>query len=277
MVGQTFLSDPSEQAGMPVLPDRNSVCQTFLSDTEIKRLYMKIPKAKAVELIDEKIEQFEKIAISATYENRYKEEYQLTYEGTETLLTELFSEKEAMNFRIAVQVPPQIHPLAEFDPRVRVLEYMEHINKCVTKLKVYRERIDNFWPSDEIETTSRTSIVPFVAMSFDGVDKDLNEYITGVLKALHINFVTGEPYSKKSIPEKVQERIANCGLIISIFVRRDEIKDGGYTTPPWLVGEVKYAQGKGKDVIAWVEKGIKDIAGLNLEKELIYFVRDDVK
>ena len=236
---------------------------------------MKVPKAKAIELIDEKIEQFEKIAISATYENRYKEEYQLAYHGTEMLLTELFSEEEAMKFRMGVTGPAASFGREDYAEQVR--HYKKHVGKCIAHLKAYRERIGNFWPSDEIETTSRTSIVPFVAMSFDGVDKDLNEYVTGVLKALHINFVTGEPYSKKSIPEKVQERIANCGLIISIFVRRDEIKGGGYTTPPWLIGEVKFAQGKGKDVIAWVEEGIKDIAGLNLKKEVIYFVREDVK
>lgn len=66
---------------------------------------MKIPKTKAIELINEKIRQFEDIAKKATYENRYDKDYHLTYEGTEMLLTELFSEEEAMKFRMGVTGP----------------------------------------------------------------------------------------------------------------------------------------------------------------------------
>ncbi len=235
---------------------------------------MKIPKTKAIELIDEKIKQFEDVAKNATYENRYNGNYQLVYEGAKMLLTELFSEEEAEKFRMRVTGPLAAFGRENYAEKVR--DYKEHIGKCIAHLKAYKERVENFW-SDKTETTTGESVVPFVAMSFDEADKDLNEYVTGMLTALQINFVTGDPYSKKSIPEKVQGRIANCGLIISIFVRRDEIKGGGYTTPPWLIGEVKFAQGKGKDVIAWVERGIKDIAGLDYEKEVIYFIRDDVK
>ncbi|MGQ9706043.1 MAG: hypothetical protein ACUVWP_03440 [bacterium] len=45
----------------------------------------------------------------------------------------------------------------------------------------------------------------------------------------------------------------------------------------WLIKELGITQGARKDVIAWVEKGIKDIDGLNYEKEVIYFDRDDLK
>ena len=237
---------------------------------------MKIPKSKAIELIDEKIKQFEKIAKGATYENRYDENYKLIYEGTEMLLTELFSEEEAMKFRMGVTVP-LIAFVGREDYAEKVRDYKEHIGKCIAHLKAYIERVRNFWPSDEIETTTKTSVIPFISMSFDDADKDINEYVTGMLKAFQIDFETGERYSKESIPQKVKSRIHSSDLLIIIFVKRDKLEGGGYTTHSWLLTELGIAQGARKDVIAWVERGIKDIAGLDYEKEVIYFVRDDVK
>jgi len=237
---------------------------------------MKIPKTKAIELIDQKIKQFEQVRENARYENRYKEEYQLAYQGTEMLLIELFSEDESKKFRMEVTGPLLILAGQEIDVAEEIRGYKEHISSCIAQLKACKERIENFW-SDEEKKTTRKSVVLFVAMSFDEADKDINEHVIGILKSLQIDFKTGERYSRESIPEKVKSRILESDLVISIFVKRDEIKSGGYTTPPWLIGEVKFAQGAKKDVIAWVERGIKDIAGLDYEKEVIYFVRDDVK
>jgi len=218
------------------------------------------------------------VAENTTYENRYKEDYQLAYEGTEMLLAELFSQEEAMHFRSRVNVVGTIVLVGREDYAERVREYREHIEKCIAHLRTYRERIEDFW-SDELETITRTSIVPFVAMSFDEADKDINEYVKGILKALHIDFITGEPYSKESIPEKVKSRIRNSDLLISIFVKRAKKEGGGYTTPSWLLKELGIAQGASKDIIAWVEEDIdpKELAGLNWEKEVIYFKRDDLK
>ena len=238
---------------------------------------MKIQKTKAIELINEKIEQFEDVAKKATYENSYNEDYGLAYHGTETLLTELFSQEEAMNFRRNVTGIAFAVVGGEIDYAEKVRDYKDHIGKCVSQLKVYRERIQNFWPTDEVETTTRTSIIPFVSMSFDEPDQDINQYVIGILNALQIDFETGERYSKESIPEKVQSRIRSSDLFITILVKRDKIEGGGYTTPSWLLKELGIAQGARKDVIAWVERDIEDIAGLNYEKEVIYFDRNSVK
>lgn len=93
---------------------------------------------------------------------------------------------------------------------------------------------------------------------------------------MKIDFETGERYSKDSIPKKVLGRIENSGLFITIFVRDEKIEGGGYTTPSWLLKELGIAQGCKKEVIAWVERGIKDIANLNYEKEVIYFDRENL-
>ncbi len=237
---------------------------------------MKIPKNKALKLIDEKISQFQKVLANATYNNCYGEDYKLAYYGTETLLTELFSKEEAMNFRSSVSSMVDFIG-GKIDYAKELQDYKEHINTCIVQLKVYRERIQNFWGTDELETVTKSTIVPFVSMSFDETDQDINQYVTGILKALQIDFETGERYSKDSIPQKVQSRIRSSDLFIIIFVKRDKIESGGYTTPSWLLKELGIAQGSRKDIIAWVEEGIKDIAGLNYEKEVIYFERNNVK
>ena len=238
---------------------------------------MKIPKNKALELIDEKISQFQKVLAEATYNNRYNEAYELAYHGTETLLTELFSKEEAMDFRSSVVSSRAAVLGGGIDYAKELQDYKDHVNSCIAKLKVYKERIQIFWATNELETATKSTVVPFVSMSFDESDQDINQYVTGLLKALQIDFETGERYSKDSIPQKVQNRIRNSDHFIIIFVKRDKIEGGGYTTPSWLLKELGIAQGAQKDVIAWVERGIKDIAGLNYEKEVIFFERNNVK
>ncbi len=237
---------------------------------------MKIPKNKALELIDEKILQFQQVLSNATYNNRYGEDYKLAYYGTETLLTELFSKEEALNFRSIVSSVVSFIG-GERDYAKELQDYKEHINGCIAQLRVYKERIQYFWGTDELEIATKSTIVPFVSVSFDEADQDINQYVKDILKSLQIDFETGERYSKDSIPQKVQSRICSSDLFIIIFVKRDKIEGGGYTTPSWLLKELGIAQGARNDVVAWVEEGIKDIAGLNYEKEVIYFERNNVK
>ena len=195
--------------------------------------------------------------------------YRLAYYSTKDLLAELYSIDEAKNFDNSAE------SAFFMGLPIELQSYKISIYGCITRLKAYRERIQNFWEINELETATKSTIVPFVSMSFDKNDKDINEYVTGILNALRIDFETGERYYKGSISEKVQSRIRSSDLFISIFVKRDKIESGGYTTPSWLHKELGIAQEAQKDVIAWVERDIKDMAGLNYEKELIYFERDD--
>ncbi|MCJ7632769.1 hypothetical protein MUP77_10320, partial [Candidatus Bathyarchaeota archaeon] len=113
----------------------------------------KIPKSKALDLIDQKISQFEKILAEATYENRYNTAYDLTYYGAESLLTELFSKGEAMDFRTNVS---SIHGPDE-TPEQELQNYKGHIDSCIAQLKVYRDRIQNFWGTDESKTVTESA------------------------------------------------------------------------------------------------------------------------
>jgi hypothetical protein len=232
---------------------------------------MKIPKSKAIELIDEKILQFRKTLADATSNNLYDEAYLLAYDSTELLLKELFSKEVVIDFRTKVSSGCAV---GECNNTKKLQYYKDHIKSCITYLEARKEEVQNFWETEEPKMETNT--IPFVSMSFDDRDKDINNYIMSILTALEIRFETGERYSNDSIPAKVRNRIINSDLFIIIFVKRDEIKNGGYTTPSWLLKELGIAQGSNKEVIAWVERGIKDNAGLNYEKEVIYFDRNDI-
>ena len=199
------------------------------------------------------------------------------YQGTEALLTELFSQEEAMEFRRNVTSFGGFAG-GRTDYVRELSDYKEHILSCIVQLKVYGERVQNFWKT-EPELTKRSTILPFLSMSFDETDRQINEYISEILRALKIEFETGEHYSKESIPDKVKNRIANSGLFIVVFVKRNRLEDSSYTTSAWLIKEMGIAQGCKKEIIAWVEQGIneKEIANLNYEKEIIYFDRMNVE
>jgi hypothetical protein len=167
---------------------------------------------------------------------------------------------------------------------------MEHCKYCDQIFIVKKEYWYGYdWfeiPVDSSQPNSRSlqneskmrksNIIPFVSMSSDPADQEINNYVIGILKSLQIDYETGERYSKESIPEKVKNMIEESELFIGIIVRRDRIEGGGFTTTGWLLKELGLAQGCKKEVIAWVERGIKDIADLNYEKEIIYFDRTNL-
>ena len=63
---------------------------------------MRVSREKAIELIDEKISQFE--AARRAYKAHGGVTYEVAYYGTLDLLTELFSEEETARFRERVDV-----------------------------------------------------------------------------------------------------------------------------------------------------------------------------
>jgi hypothetical protein len=236
---------------------------------------MKIPKSKAIELIDEKISQFEDILNKATLEKAksrtlHDNEYRKAYYGAEEILTELFSRDVTEKFRRSVTSPIYvIGGKLEKD----LQDFKRHIQSCIAQLEVYKEKIENFWPDDEIKEIP----LPFISMSFNDEDKDINEYFTGILDALQIKYKDAKRYSKKEIPVKVKEIIEECDLVIAIFVKKYETTTGKSIPSEWLTKEYGYSWGKEMDMIALVEEGMGDIAGLLGEREIIQFNRDDLQ
>lgn len=137
------------------------------------------------------------------------------------------------------------------------------IERFIARCKKYNDKSNN------------SLITPFISMSFDKRDYDINNYFMSILKRLRIDFITGEKYCNVSIEEKVRNNIAKSKLFIGFFVARDMLENGKYITPEWLLKELNIALGYGIGIIALVERGVDDIAGLDQKKELIYFERNN--
>lgn len=105
---------------------------------------MTTTKRKALELIDQKIAQFNDVLKKANYENRYNEDYERAYKGTETLITQLFSSEKAKEFKL---VTSSLY--AGGLPPVRELRgYREHLRSCIAQLELYKKQIADFWEED---------------------------------------------------------------------------------------------------------------------------------
>ncbi|MGC1120709.1 MAG: hypothetical protein WBA22_06405 [Candidatus Methanofastidiosia archaeon] len=104
---------------------------------------MNISRDQAANLVEEKISLFQKILKEDTYENRYSDEYQLAREETLRLLTDLFSEAEAEEFKNRVN--PQVPFVVTTNHEMMLRKYRGLIGRYIVELKEYKERIQNFW------------------------------------------------------------------------------------------------------------------------------------
>lgn len=128
----------------------------------------------------------------------------------------------------------------------------------------------------EVEAKTEKTCV-FVSKSFAETDREINTYFEGILHSLNINYQTGFDYQGLSPPEKVKQLIDMSRGIIAILVRRwiDQETNQPHV-PIWLIREIGYAEGQGKPSIILVEEGVRDLAGLDMDHELIFFDRDRI-
>ena len=105
---------------------------------------MKITKRKAVELIDQKIAQFNDVLSKASYENRYNEDYELAFKGAEALITQLFSSEEAKDFKVVTSY----YFAGGLAPVRELIGYREHLRLCISYLELYKKQIADFWKDD---------------------------------------------------------------------------------------------------------------------------------
>jgi hypothetical protein len=116
----------------------------------------------------------------------------------------------------------------------------------------------------------------FVSKSFDLADREVNSYFERLMRAAGVDIATAEEYTDEPIPVRVERVLSECDFLIGIYViRYEDTERRTVVTSQWLMRETFTAHGQGKKFIALVEEGVTDTAGLNIDKELIYFRRDD--
>jgi hypothetical protein len=116
----------------------------------------------------------------------------------------------------------------------------------------------------------------FISKSFAYRDREINSYFERILTALNIEIVTAENFTTETIPERVERLLASCDFLIGIYViRYEDISTEKVVTSQWLMRETFTAHGQRKQFIALVEDGVTDIAGLEIDRELIFFKREN--
>jgi hypothetical protein len=63
---------------------------------------------------------------------------------------------------------------------------------------------------------------------------------------------------------------------VGIFTRRQEQKDGSFSTSAWTIEEKATALAAGKRLLLFVENGVPDFGGLQGDYEYIPFDRDNL-
>jgi hypothetical protein len=117
----------------------------------------------------------------------------------------------------------------------------------------------------------------FISKSFDLVDRDINLYFERLMTAAGLEITTAETYTGETIPQRVERILSECDFLVGIYVvRYEDTERHKIITSQWLMRETFTAHGQGKDFIALVEDGVNDTAGLEKDKELIFFNRNNV-
>jgi len=117
----------------------------------------------------------------------------------------------------------------------------------------------------------------FVSKSFDLEDRDVNSYFERIMRAAGLDLATAEDFSGERPSTKVERLLSECDFLVGVYVVRfEDSSKGKIVTSQWLMRETYTAHGQGKEFIALVEDGVSDIAGLDMDKELIFFRRDDM-
>jgi hypothetical protein len=117
----------------------------------------------------------------------------------------------------------------------------------------------------------------FVSKSFDLADRPINSYFERVMGAAGLDIATAEDFTGESIPQRVERILSECDFLVGIYVvRYEDSATKKVVTSQWIMRETFTAHGQGKNFIALVEDGVNDIAGLQMDKELIFFRRGDL-
>lgn len=245
------------------------------------KMNSKISKQKAIELINGKISSFEEILKNATYQNRFDTIYAEVYYGTESLIENLFSEKEKNNFRINVSSHGfLVDSIIDYNKETN--EYKEHIVSCISQLKVYKSTINNFW-SDEYEKSPsrdiKTSICTKDIFIIHGHNEEMKQSVARLIEKLGLNpiILHEKPNKGKTIIEKFENH-AEVNFAIALISADDKVllkNEDKFVPRQNVIFEMGFFIGKlGRDRVVALYEENKKIEILTDYKGVLYIPYD---
>jgi len=114
----------------------------------------------------------------------------------------------------------------------------------------------------------------FISKSFDPNDVEVNACFESMVTAVGLEVRTGEEYTDEAVPEKVQRIIRECDAVVGLFVGEYNTGKWQPVPPPWIVKEVEYARGIGRQTILVCEEGVN--IPWKHDRDLILFSRNNL-
>lgn len=185
---------------------------------------MEISKSKATELINEKISQFNSILDEVTIQKVLRgtlqdNTWEKAYHGTINLLTQLFSEQKAENFRRNVKKPAIA--VGGVPPAEKLEYFKNHIRSCIAHLEIYKEtlEISQFTSENKTAIPSKNEKKVFIVHGHDeGLKNQLEIFLTEI--GLESVVLHRKPDEGLTIIEKF-EKHSNVGYAFILLTPDD--------------------------------------------------------
>lgn len=115
----------------------------------------------------------------------------------------------------------------------------------------------------------------FVGYRFNEDDEKIANKFMKLMELEKLEPISAEISKAEDIDDKVRKMIDDSNGVAIICTKEKELRDGGWTTSTWLIGEKGFAMGKDKEVILFFEDCIAESErkGIHGALEIIEFNR----
>jgi hypothetical protein len=102
----------------------------------------------------------------------------------------------------------------------------------------------------------------FVAYGYNDRDRWIEAVVFPLISAFDSKIVHGKDLQGEILSEEIKKRIKSSEALIAFATRRDELKDGRWTTHRWVTDELAFASQIGKTVVEVREVGVEPQGGI---------------
>ena len=111
----------------------------------------------------------------------------------------------------------------------------------------------------------------FVAFGYNPRDHWIEEMVFPLIEAFGSEVLTGEEMQGEQLSQGVLERIGNSDALIAFTTRRDQLKNGTWTTHKWVQQELSVAIAKPMLVAEVREKDVDPQVGVDGDRQRITY------
>lgn len=111
----------------------------------------------------------------------------------------------------------------------------------------------------------------FVAFGYNPRDSWIEQMVFPIVEAFGSEVLTGEEMQGEQLSQGVLERINNSDALVAFTTRRDELKNGTWTTHKWVQQELSAAIAKPILVVEVREKDVDPQVGVDGDRQRINY------